>query len=225
MKKTIILFSFIATIGFASAATINIAFHNGNTTVGGFNSAADGTVVSAGNNGTDTWNNFVGGNTETGETILNDDGTDTSSTIDVTTSGSAFNNGTANDDYYMMNGYYKFEDTDNATINLGAAFLSDGNYNVTIYGTVKVARDTAYTIASVSKTITNTGAAFDGTFTEGTNYVTFSNLSASSFSITGNQSPDDFSAINGIVITSVPEPSTTALLGLGGLALILRRRK
>ena len=26
-------------------------------------------------------------------------------------------------------------------------------------------------------------------------------------------------------ITPVPEPSTTALLGLGGLALILRRRK
>ncbi len=28
-----------------------------------------------------------------------------------------------------------------------------------------------------------------------------------------------------IVVDAVPEPSTTALLGLGGLALILRRRK
>ena len=32
-------------------------------------------------------------------------------------------------------------------------------------------------------------------------------------------------AVNGILINAVPEPSTTALLGLGGLALILRRRK
>ena len=31
--------------------------------------------------------------------------------------------------------------------------------------------------------------------------------------------------LDDIVITGVPEPSTTALLGLGGLALILRRRK
>jgi len=32
-------------------------------------------------------------------------------------------------------------------------------------------------------------------------------------------------AFNGLLINAVPEPSTTALLGLGGLALILRRRK
>jgi hypothetical protein len=224
MKKTIILLSFIATIGFASAATINIAFHNGNTTVGGFNTASDGTRVSAGNNGDDTWNNFVGGGSETGATILNDDNFNTTSTINVTGSGSGFNNGTDNDDYYMMNGYYEFRNTRSATINLGATFLSDGNYNVTIYGALNSVRNMDYTIAAVTKTITNTGV-FDGTFTEGTNYVTFSNLSASSFSITGNQNPADFSAITGIVITSVPEPSTTALLGLGGLALILRRRK
>jgi hypothetical protein len=32
-------------------------------------------------------------------------------------------------------------------------------------------------------------------------------------------------ALNGLLIEAVPEPSSTALLGLGGLALILRRRK
>jgi len=33
------------------------------------------------------------------------------------------------------------------------------------------------------------------------------------------------SFIQGIQLTTVPEPSSAALLGLGGLALILRRRK
>jgi hypothetical protein len=36
---------------------------------------------------------------------------------------------------------------------------------------------------------------------------------------------DDFFAVDNIQLTAVPEPSSTALLGLGGLALILRRRK
>ncbi len=35
----------------------------------------------------------------------------------------------------------------------------------------------------------------------------------------------DVSVYNALRITAVPEPSSTALLGLGGLALILRRRK
>ncbi|MEZ7957082.1 MAG: PEP-CTERM sorting domain-containing protein [Rubritalea sp.] len=37
--------------------------------------------------------------------------------------------------------------------------------------------------------------------------------------LAGTTSIDNFS------ITAVPEPSSTALLGLGGLALIMRRRK
>lgn len=36
---------------------------------------------------------------------------------------------------------------------------------------------------------------------------------------------DDYQGVDNIVLTAVPEPSSAALLGLGGLALILRRRK
>ena len=41
----------------------------------------------------------------------------------------------------------------------------------------------------------------------------------------GNASNNDFVVINGFEVEAVPEPSSAALLGLGGLALILRRRK
>jgi len=36
---------------------------------------------------------------------------------------------------------------------------------------------------------------------------------------------DNRPVVSGLIISAVPEPTTTALLGLGGLALILRRRK
>ncbi|MFC5050439.1 PEP-CTERM sorting domain-containing protein [Rubritalea spongiae] len=41
----------------------------------------------------------------------------------------------------------------------------------------------------------------------------------------GNQNSSSGTYIDNVVISAVPEPSSTALLGLGGLALILRRRK
>lgn len=43
--------------------------------------------------------------------------------------------------------------------------------------------------------------------------------------ITSNSPSGGRSPFNGFVIVEVPEPSSTALLGLGGIALILRRRK
>ncbi len=62
--------------------------------------------------------------------------------------------------------------------------------------------------------------------THASNYARFNGLSSDgvntlAFSMAGSTAP-----INGFqLIETVPEPSTTALLGLGGLALILRRRK
>lgn len=46
------------------------------------------------------------------------------------------------------------------------------------------------------------------------------------FNETGNHTAIDNLSINGdVVVAAIPEPTTTALLGLGGLALIFRRRK
>ncbi|BDS07070.1 hypothetical protein NT6N_21100 [Oceaniferula spumae] len=63
------------------------------------------------------------------------------------------------------------------------------------------------------------------------NYIVFENITANNIRIrgAGNGDPEDFgrAPINAfqLVTVPVPEPSTTALLGLGGLALVLRRRK
>lgn len=69
--------------------------------------------------------------------------------------------------------------------------------------------------------------------TGGTTYFTFSTVVETtdasadlSISIDSNSGGSGQFAFAGYTVTSpVPEPSTTALLGLGGLALILRRRK
>lgn len=87
-------------------------------------------------------------------------------------------------------------------------------------------------------------ATFDGTYiqatgdgTDGsgqglnTNYVKLTGLSASNIKIRsladqlGGGDTTLRAPMNGFQIVQVPEPSTTALLGLGGLALILRRRR
>ncbi len=57
----------------------------------------------------------------------------------------------------------------------------------------------------------STGGSFDGNVV-----ITLSNTSPAG---------DNTVNYSNIVVDAVPEPSTTALLGLGGLALILRRRK
>jgi hypothetical protein len=61
----------------------------------------------------------------------------------------------------------------------------------------------------------NDDFAFTGTWISTTGTL---NLTAGATSGTSSR-------VNGFEISAVPEPTTTALLGLGGLALILRRRK
>ena len=71
------------------------------------------------------------------------------------------------------------------------------------------------TITAAGTPTANDDMAYTGTWTSttGTLDLTVSTAGASEV------------RVNGFEISAVPEPSTTALLGLGGLALILRRRK
>ncbi|BDS06573.1 hypothetical protein NT6N_16130 [Oceaniferula spumae] len=63
-----------------------------------------------------------------------------------------------------------------------------------------------------------------GTATANGNYSLYTGFSGSSFTITGLSS-EARATINGFQIVAVPEPSSTALLGLSGLALLLLRRR
>lgn len=219
------------------AATINIMFHNGGVTVANLDTAADGTVVSAGSNGSDTWNhvqnNGGDGLSFSGKTLNFADGTSaTGVTLDVSAGYASFNSNYTNDDNVMMDGFYAFNGSESLTIhNLGSLFT--GAYRVTIYGdsdanTTNGTRFMNYTIDSVTKTISDSGK-FSGTFTEGVNYVVFDNLTLTDLTIIGGATGNGGrSAINGMIIESiesVPEPSNLAMFGVAGLGLMLRRRR
>lgn len=217
----------------AGAATINIAFHNGGTTVNGMNPAnvplTQGALV---NTATDTWNN-VANNAGVGLSFSNfalsdSGGTASGATLASTAGVSTFNNngwGSQNKDFVMMEGWYGLHEAESLTISgLSAAFTGSG-YTVTIYGDSNVASRTMnYTIGGTTQTLVD-GGIFTGTF-DATNSTTFSGLNGASFSITGNPGVGAArSAINGIVIQSIPEPSCVILGLLAGATFLLRRRR
>lgn len=82
--------------------------------------------------------------------------------------------------------------------------------------------------------IADNNAAHGTDFTEITssvigNYWTMGGLTSSTLTIDGQTTLNGGNVprgtLSGLIIEQVPEPSSAALLGLGGLALILRRRK
>lgn len=69
-----------------------------------------------------------------------------------------------------------------------------------------------------------TGAYIDASSGSAGNYVVFTGLTSTNFTLRGDRNGGRM-GFAGMQIITVPEPSSAALLGLGGLALILRRRK
>lgn len=191
------------------------------------------------------WNN-VSGNFGTASDLVDSSGAATSVTITWTspntwssTGRGEENNGLTGGDRALMTGYIDTgadsANTASVTVSgLPAGFTSLG-YNVIVYSLGGVAgRGGGFTIDGTtligtspsSPTALTQDAGVDMT-DEGT-YLVFSGLTGSSFTLTADASLGNFRApINGIQIVSVPEPSTVALLVLGGIGVVttLRRRR
>lgn len=123
------------------------------------------------------------------------------------------------------------------TTGTGALFTISGldnskTYNLALIASPDASHDTDFTVGVTPLTATAGSAGSDDngalTFTDGTTHVLFSGIASSGGVITfttGKASGSGAGVLFGLQLEAVPEPSTTALLGLGGLALILRRRK
>ena len=129
---------------------------------------------------------------------------------------------------------------------IGTGWNGNGASHTIIFGSavtetlrLSVLYDGNWSLAHGTQTFTLT-QTFGGSDSATTPTVTLAGdgLDVASFDITGIQSGDTFQLtttavaiswrqISGVAfdVAPIPEPSTTALLGLGGLALILRRRK
>ncbi len=242
--KTFITAAVLATAMHASAATISIISVN----FQGGGAPADGPTVTstAGYVPADNWNNGTGASGTVSNLI---DSTATSTTADI--SWQTFNtwdlaNGDGNGgDQDMMSGYL-----DNFSVGSQAITISDlqpnKGYDVYVYfnrgnatysglsATDGISNNTYYGFDNGSSYATN-GYLISSDDNIGDGWTTanvflYEDYTGSTLTITdpGNPgAPGDWkSYVQGIqIVMTVPEPSSTALLGLGGVALMLRRRR
>lgn len=250
MNKTIktMLPVFVAMAAFANAATISVNMTDGGGGVSSDGGSTGGAALAA------NWNNILrGGTAGTGTNLgalKNDAGAATTVTLSQSTGvGGAFNgaslfSGTIGNafmtNYSDTTGSYTYTFT-NLNAEVGAlydvyiysarGFTNAGVSQFTVDGADQFILNESmvgdYTLA------TNTASAVDANANKNEgNYVLFKNVSLDTLVIgvtggiadtTGNGG--NIANINGVQIVQVPEPSSTALLGLGGVALLLRRRK
>ena len=246
--KTYIIAALLAATIHASAATtqiISINFQGGRPTPPGPDVTGTAGYVPA-----DNWNNATGVS-GTVNSLVDDSGASTSSSVTWTT----FNlwdlqNGDGNGtDQDMMSGYL-----DNFNVNGPQTLTISGiqpNKGYDIYVYFNREQETYSGITASDGTNTNTYYARDNGLSYATNGYMISSddnigdgwTDANVFQFTGyTGSTLDFSDpgdpgspaapggwkvyVQGIqLVVTVPEPSSTALLGLGGLALMLRRKR
>lgn len=214
--------SFFYAPGQASAATIQVDFNDAATAPGAtWNTIATNTASFDLNDTTSTdsgINLAATGFNDTSTTVAQNGAYETvSPNLDT-----PFNN--AADDYFWMGSGII------ATVTLSG--VAAGTYNFELFSSrnTTAGKFSDYTIkGDASDNANSTGFdAFADGFTNGEfmvwNSVTANGTEDIVISVT-TASGTPRAYFNGFTMTAVPEPSSTALLGLGGLALILRRRR
>jgi len=226
MKYTIIIASLIASAGMVNAATLFTSNFDGN----------DATTNSSTATG-------ISWTTDAGVTMLDADLTAVGDTFAVLGNVSTTNNITMatnlNSSRATARGY-SFDVSMTEAFDLSDLTISSKHLNNT-GAPQSFVSDLNYSIVGINTTVANISGSVDGINTYsnagGSPYISsVIDLSAESLvagdyrvTVTINDMVGGgaFASYDGVTLegTVVPEPSSTALLGLGGLALILRRRK
>ncbi len=232
----------------ATAATVNVDIQ---VATGGAQTYSS--TAAAPSTGT-TWNGFAYGNNTLAHGLLDDQGgaTDVSIWLQANPSEWSYTNDNAlMKDYAYTNTNWANNTGQRFTIfsnvaNGGTGMQLDGSktYDIYVY-TVGDSNGQFGTFqlnhggGTVNLTSTGNGP-FDGTFTEGADYLKFSGVSPKAYNISAGDNGYEFeffwgraagnttaAAFNGFQIVEVPEPSSSlaALLGGVGLLGLVRRRR
>lgn len=251
-SKHIMLTTLAASMVTASAASISVNFsYNGSYNLApgdtaGVEAVANwNNVASASQTGTTTTNDLIDSDGNTTSTSLTNfnafwrDGTDTS-TPDSTLN-SSYTNGIAQGTStisvsglsgdFLSNGYtviLYLSGTDGMGVDTAAEFGADVNGGTEQW--IRAIRRTPVNGTFSSTTFATEDEAQSSS--SESNYIMFTGITGSSFDLNIHGDPDTTAqwgrpAIKGIQIVAnpIPEPSSSALIGLAGLAFIMRRRK
>jgi arylsulfatase A-like enzyme len=195
--------------------SIQVAFHQ---RLDSHNAMAPATAPTAAGSVVDTaaayWNSFHNSNStaaaDLGPVVLGDaNALDSGATLSAALGYAGDNNngwGNQTKDHVMMEGWFGIKQAEFLTVsNLPSSIAT--NYHVIVYGDSNNAdRRMNYTLAGQTKTIQDSGT-FAGDFEQGTHYIIFTNLSATSFTLTGNPSAGDYrSSVNGLQIAAGDPP-------------------
>ncbi len=131
---------------------------------------------------------------------------------------------------YNNSNNYGFHDNNAGYLDSGVAHTADTDTHLVF--TTDGTNTYLYVNGALAHTFTGTALYFSGTTGLGASYagsnIFYSRLPGNILGFAAYNSElsaTEIAAHSAAFVRAVPEPSTTALLGLGGLALILRRRK
>ncbi|QQL46089.1 PEP-CTERM sorting domain-containing protein [Sulfuriroseicoccus oceanibius] len=218
MNKTISVLAGLAMAVSANAATLAINF------TGSTNTSVSGDLYGVTQA---DWNNVSGGGSTPTDTLVTSD-TGQSATVTFSGRGTYRMNGTpVTVEESLFHGYLDDANDRGVTISLNMGAIATGFYTVTIFS----ASDNGgggfndITVNGVANSVTNDGNLGGLSNAHATTVVT--GVTGDLSITTPVRNGSTRSSIAGFTVeyTAVPEPSSAALLGLGGLALILRRRK
>ncbi len=235
MKKTIL--TTVTTLGIAvsaSAATVSIDVGN-NADISGAELVGLPSIAQAADDWINATSSFHGnsGTNGSGDNVTGI----TVGSMTISWDGNYYgeaSNGASNQNHLMMDGMMAMNVIGTTYVSitgLGSEFTSSG-YDVYVYIASDTSRshglagnDGTTTVQAVGAT-TNVGQFLtdSGNYETTPSYVKLSGFTGSDFTLTRG-SGGGVPQISGLQIVSVPEPSSAALIGLGGIALILRRRK